>query len=101
LVSAPHALDNLLALLLVHAAVLGDNLAQNLIDFTRHVCRVAADVEVSFLQQELVDLSRALAQAVLHVDFLRAFARESGDDFEGVAEGGFVFLWVRGLVKLE
>ena len=72
--------------------MLGDDLAQDLVDFARHVGRVAADVEVRFLLEQGVDFGRALAQAVLHVDFLGARARESGDDFEGVAEGGFVFL---------
>ena len=42
--------------------------------------------------EEVVDLGGAFAQAVLDVDFLRAGAGEGGDDFEGVAEGGFVFL---------
>lgn len=72
--------------------MLGNNLAENLVDFARHVGRVAADVEVCFLQQEFVDFGGTLAQAVLHVDFLCALAGESGDDFERVAEGGFVFL---------
>lgn len=72
--------------------MLGNNLAQNLVDLTSHVRRVTADVEVRFLQEELVDLGCALAQAVLHVDLLGGFAGESGDDFEGVAEGGLVFL---------
>lgn len=72
--------------------MLGDNLAQDLVDFARHVGRVAADVKVRFLLEQGVDLSRALAQAVLHVDFLGACAREGGDDFEGVAEGELVFL---------
>jgi hypothetical protein len=44
------------------------------------------------LLKEIVDLRGALAQAVLDVDFLGAGAGEGGDDFEGVAEGGFVFL---------
>jgi hypothetical protein len=92
LVGAPHALDNLLALLLIHTAVLGDDLSKNLVDFTRHVGRIAADVEVGFLQQKLIDFGRALAQAVLHVDLLVALAGEGGDDFEGVAEGGLVLL---------
>jgi len=72
--------------------VLRNNLSQNLVDLARHVGGIAADVEVGFLQQELVDFGGALAQAVLHVDFVGGFAGEGGDDFEGVAEGGFVFL---------
>jgi hypothetical protein len=72
--------------------VLGDNLAEDLVDLARHVGRVAADVKVSLLLQQVVDLGRALAQAVLDVDFLCAGAGEGGDNFEGVAEGGFVFL---------
>jgi hypothetical protein len=92
LVGAPHALDNLLGLLLVHTPVLGDDLAENLVDLASHVRRVSAHVEVSLLQEELVDLGGALAQAVLDVDFLGAGAGEGGDDFEGVAEGVFVFL---------
>jgi hypothetical protein len=72
--------------------VLRNNLAENLVDLTSHVGRITADVKVSLLQQELVDLGGALAQAVLDVDFLGAGAGEGGDDFEGVAEGGFVFL---------
>lgn len=76
--------------------MLRNNLAQNLIDLARHIGRITADVEVRFLEQELVDFGRALAQAVLHVHFLVGFAGEGGDDFEGVAEGGLVFLWKSG-----
>lgn len=72
--------------------MLRDDLAEDLVDLARHVGGVAAHVEVGLLQQELVDLGRALAQAVLHVHFLVGLAGEGGDDFEGVAEGGLVFL---------
>jgi hypothetical protein len=72
--------------------MLGNNLSQNLIDLTRHVRRISTHVEVGLLLKEIVDLRGALAQAVLDVDFLGAGAGEGGDDFEGVAEGGFVFL---------
>jgi len=73
--------------------VLGNNLPKDLVDLARHVGGVAADVEVCLLQQQLVDLGRALAQAMLHVHFLGGFAGEGGYDLEGVAEGGLVFLW--------
>ena len=76
--------------------MLRNNLAQNLVDLARHIGRVAADVEVRLLQQEFVDFGGALAQAVLHVHFLVGFAGEGGDDFEGVAEGGLIFLWKSG-----
>lgn len=72
--------------------MLSDDLAEDFVDLASHVGRVAADVEVGLLQEELVDLGGALAQAVLDVDFLGAGAGEGGDDFERVAEGGFVFL---------
>ena len=72
--------------------MLGDDLGEDLVDLARHVGRVAADVKVRLLLQEVVDFGGALAQAVLDVDLLGAGAGEGGDDFEGVAEGGFVFL---------
>jgi hypothetical protein len=72
--------------------VLGDDLPQNFVDLARHVRRISTNVEVGLLLEEVVNLGGAFAQAVLDVDFLGAGAGEGGDDFEGVAEGGFVFL---------
>ena len=74
--------------------MLGDNLTENLVDLASHVRRITADVEVSLLQEELIDLGGALAQAVLDIDFLGAGAGKGGDYFKGVAEGGFVLLGI-------
>lgn len=88
LIRTPHGLDDLLALLGAQAALLGHDLAQHGADLSRHVSRVTADVEVSLLQEQLVDLSSSLLQTLLHVNFLTLFAREGGDQLEGGAEGG-------------
>lgn len=45
------------------------------------------------MQEELVDFFGVLLEAVLYVDFLGAFAGESGDEGEFVAEGFFVGLF--------
>lgn len=62
------------------------------IDFTGHVCRVAADVEVCFLQKKFVDFIGVLLQAVLYVNLLRSFTGKSSDEFEAVAKVCFVLL---------
>jgi hypothetical protein len=72
--------------------LLSHDLRQHGVDFPRHVRRVAADVEIGFLLQELVDFFGVLLEAVLHVDFVGAFAGEGGDEGEFVAEGFFVLL---------
>ncbi len=88
LIRRPHPLHNLLSLLLAHTPLLRDNRAHHIIDLTRHVRRVAADVQVRLLLEQLVDLVRALLQPVLNVDFVGAVAGEGGDELEGVAEFG-------------
>lgn len=93
LIRTPHGLDNLLALLGAQAALLGHDLAQHGADLTRHVSRVTADVEVSLLQEQLVDLGSALLQTLLHVNFLTLFAREGRDQLKGGPEGSGECLW--------
>lgn len=73
LITGSHGLDDLLALLLTNTSLLRDDGGKDVIDLTRHVCRVAADVEVGLLLEELVDLVRPLLQPVLHVDLLWPF----------------------------
>lgn len=93
LIRAPHRLHDFLSLLLGNATVLGDNGRQDRIDLARHVRRVAADVEVGFLLEELVDELGILLEAVLDVDLFGAVTREGGNDLEVVAEGFLVLLW--------
>jgi len=92
LIRAPHARDNLLRLRLGDAALLSHDLGQHGVDFPRHVRCVAADVEIGFLLEELVDFFGVLLEAVLHVNLVRAFAGEGGDEGEFIAEGFFVLL---------
>lgn len=74
LICGPHVLDNLLGLLFSDAAVLGQDLAQDGIDFACHVGSVAADIEVSLLLQKFVDLLAPVLETVLDVDLLGTFS---------------------------
>ena len=58
----------------------------------RHIGRVATNVEVSFLEQKLVYFFTVLDDAVLNVDFVYLFARESGDEGEFGTECLFMLL---------
>jgi len=53
--TTPHTLHYLLGFLLRHAALLLDDLREDLVDFARHVCRVTADVEICLFQEQVVD----------------------------------------------
>lgn len=79
-------LDNVLALLWREATLLRNNLAQDDVDFARHVRSVTTDVYVSLLLQQLIDQRGIFAQPVLNVDFLRAFPRECREELERVSE---------------
>lgn len=92
LVGRAHRLDDFLAPRLVHAAVLGNDLAQQCVDLARHVGGVTADVEVGLLLEQPVDFLAVLLELVLHVDLLGAIAREGNVHLEVVAESLFVFL---------
>lgn len=72
--------------------MLGNDRCQDCINLARHVRCVAADVEVGFLLEELVDELGVLLEAVLDVDLFGAVAREGGDELEVVAEGFLVLL---------
>lgn len=72
--------------------MLGDDSGQDGVDLARHVRGIAADVEVGFLLEELVDELGVLLEAVLDVDLFGAVAGEGGDELEVVAEGFLVLL---------
>ena len=78
--TTPHALHGLLSLRLIDTPLLRNNLGQHLIDLPRHMARVATDIEVALLKQEVVDQLAVLAQEVLHIDFVLAFAGEGVED---------------------
>lgn len=86
LIRRTHTLHNLLRLRLHNATLLRNNLHQHRIHLTSHVRRIAADVKIRLLLQQLVDFLRLLLQAVLHVDFARSLAGEGGDERELVSE---------------
>lgn len=54
--------------------------------------RVAADIEVSSLREQLVDFLCVFSQSVLNVDLLIAFAGERSDEGECRAELSCIFL---------
>src|SRR5438876_6323806 len=62
----------------IHPPVLRHQEGERHVDVARHVLRVAADVEMRARLQPGPELARALAHAVLHVDFLGLVAREGG-----------------------
>lgn len=92
LVCRPHVLDDFLGLGLRNATLLRYYLSQDRVDLASHVGRITADVDVSLLGQELVDLLSPLLQAVLDVDFFGTLSRKSGDKLELVAKNLLVFL---------
>lgn len=92
LVRRPHALDDLLRLLVGDPALLRDDLDERRVDLARHVRRVSADVDVALIQEHLVDLLGPLLEAVLHVDLGGSLAGEGGDELELVAEDLLVLL---------
>ena len=92
LVCRPHVLDDLLRLRLREVALLGDDLDEGGVHLARHVGRVAADVDVRPLLEQVVDLLGALLQAVLHVDLLGALPREGRVKLEPVTEDLLVLL---------
>jgi hypothetical protein len=94
LIRTPHTLDNLLSLRLWNAALLGHDLRKDGVDLARHVRGITADVEIGFLQEQLVDFFGVLLEPVLHVDFLWAFAGEGCDEGEFIAQGFFVGLFL-------
>ncbi len=88
--TAAHVLDELFAFLESDAPLVGDDLGQHIAHLSRHVRRIAADVEIGFLGQEVVDEGRVLLHQVLDVDFLAGgFAGEGVEDREIVAERCF------------
>ncbi len=94
LIPTPHSFDNFFPFFETQSSLLRHNLSQDDTYLSRHIGRVATDVEVRPLEQELVHLDRALLESILDVDFLALFAREGGDEFEGGAKGYGVFLWI-------
>lgn len=68
--TTPHLLDHLLRLLQIHAPLLRDGLTQDVVHLPGHMRRVATDVEVGFLGQQVIDELGILLQKMLHVDFL-------------------------------
>lgn len=90
--TTPHPLDHLLCLLDADFTLLGDDLPKHYANFTRHIGRVAADVEVATLRQERIDLGRVLAKPVLHVDLRCLCAGICGDERERVTQRGAVGL---------
>lgn len=92
LIRTSHTLDNLLRFRLRDSTLVSHDLREYSVDLPSHVRRIAADVEVGFLEQKFVDFFRVLLEAVLHVDFLRPFAGEGGDEGEFVAEDFLVGL---------
>lgn len=93
LIGRSHALHDLLSLRLGNTSLLSHDLAQNSVDFAGHVGCVTTDVEVGFLQEQLVDFFGVLLQSVLNIYLLGTFAGEGGDEGKFVAEGFFVFLF--------
>lgn len=65
--------------------MLSNDLGKDSVDLTGHVCRITADIKVSLLLQEFVDLLSTLFKPVLDVDLLRALTREGGDELKLVA----------------
>lgn len=88
----PHGFDNLFTLLGGQATMLSDDLAEDHVNFTRHVGRVAADIKVRLLLQEIVDKSAVLLELVLHVDLVGTLAGKCGDDLEVVTKFGGIGL---------
>lgn len=86
LIRRPHVLDDLLALGLWDAPLLGNDLAEDGVDLARHVGGVAADVDVGLLLEQLVDVLGSLLEAVLDVDLLGSLAGEGIDHLKLVAE---------------
>lgn len=82
LIRGSHTFHCILTLLLIHTALVGNDLSENIIDLSRHIRGITANVEVRLLLEELVDLLCSLLEAVLDVDFLFLFTGEGGDDFE-------------------
>jgi hypothetical protein len=72
--------------------LLGKDLGENGVDFAGHVGSVAADIEVSLLLQQLVDLCCSLPQSVLHIHLLGSLSGEGSDDLELVAQNFLGFL---------
>lgn len=86
LVGCPHVLYNLLGLGLGDAALLGQYLCQDCVDFAGHVCGIAAHVDVCLLGQEVIDLLCHFLETMLDVNLLGALSREGGDELELVTK---------------
>jgi hypothetical protein len=81
--TTPHILDDLLALLEIHAPLRGDKLTQHIVHLPRHVRGITTDVKIRLLGQEVVDELGVLPHQMLYVDFLaRGFTREGVEDCE-------------------
>lgn len=92
LVRRPHVLHNLLTLGLGHPTSLGNDLRQNSVDLTSHVCCITTNVEIGFLGKQVADLLGSLLESVLHINLLGALSRKGGDQLEFVTESLLVFL---------
>ena len=90
--ATPHTFHYAFGLAGVDAALLGDDVTELVVDFSGHVGRVAAHVEVGLLFQEVVDQFALFLHQVLHVDFVFLFAREGVEDDQIVAQSGFEIL---------
>ena len=94
MVRAAHALDDFFGLRFWDAALLRHDFGQHGVDFARHICGVTADVEVRFLEEELVNFFGVFEETVLHVDFAGAFAGEGGYEGEFIAKSFLVLLLI-------
>jgi hypothetical protein len=92
LIRRPHSFDDFLSLGLWKTALLGNNLAKQGVDFACHVRRVTADIEVSLLLEEFVNLRGGFLQLVLNIDLLGSLARKGYMKFEVLAQILFVLL---------
>lgn len=63
-----------------------NELCENIVDLLGHICSIATNIKVGSLLKESVDFDSSLLEAVLDIDFLQAFSRESCDKLKFVAE---------------
>ena len=91
--TATHALDHLLSLRGIHSSFFGDDLSENIIDFSGHVSSITTDVEVGLLLEQVVDQFAILLDMMLHVNLLGTFSGECIEDDQFVAKSLLIFLY--------
>lgn len=79
-------LDHLVGPLGGETTLLGDDLAEDEVDFTGHVGGITADVEVGLLLEEAAHQVGVLTQTVLDVHLLGGFTGEGSNDLELVSK---------------